>query len=267
VRTVTLIDRGWCSECAAGSAGCNASHSIEAAAATLEALKCDESLWPRIEREDTPVAFALPIDHAQEAGHLDRRAFFGAFVKRVASAAQTAPVERVKAGPGARLPSPTIRESRQRFAKNVNRLAAEAGVRVPAAIVPYIAVGPGCDHSGMCAAVCPSGALRRYDDEEAALTGLEFEAELCIACGVCAERCPSQALRMRPGGEIGEALPEAPVRLTRFARRQCARCGEGFVSQSGQSECASCMKDHALFASLFPAFSREAQPSAEADRC
>lgn len=265
-RRIQLIDRGWCSECVAGRSGCSASRAVEEASAIVAALGCEESLWPTVEREDTPVAFAVALNDVEDAEPVGRRAFFGALVKRVASAAQAVPAEPVKAGSDARLTSPTLRHARQRFAENVRRLAGEVGARVPAAVFPQVTIAAGCDNSGICAAVCPSGALRRYDDDEGAVAGLEFAAGLCIACGVCVERCPSQALRMRPAGDIGEDLPEAPLKLTRFARRQCTRCGEAFVSTSGRSECGSCTKEHALFASLFPVFSRTAQRSAESDR-
>lgn len=264
-RPLTLIDRGWCAECAAGSTGCNASRAIEETAATLEALECDESLWPRIERVDTPVAFALPIENAYDSEPLGRRAFFGALVKGMALAAQAAPLERVTAGPHARLPSPTIRSRRQRFANNVRRVAAEAGVRVPAVIFPQVEVASGCDNHGLCAAVCPSAALRMYNDGDGA-TGLEFEPELCIACEACAEHCPSQAIRVRPTGDTRHELPDAPIRLTRFARQQCSRCAESFVGQTGESECGSCKKDRALFGSLLPVFSRTRNFSAEQQR-
>lgn len=264
-RPVQLIDRGWCAACPAGSTGASVSQAIEEATAVLDAMGCSESVWPRLERIDTPSALALAINSGQDIEPLGRRAFFDSFVKRMVSAAQAVPVERAKAGPDARSASPTIRINRQRFANTVRRVAAETGVRVPAVIFPQVEVASGCDNHGLCAAVCPSAALRMYNDEDGA-TGLEFEPELCIACEACAEHCPSQAIRVRRNGEMGVRLAEEPTRLTGFARQQCSRCAGSFVGQTGESECGSCKKDRALFGSLFPVFSRTRNFSAEQQR-
>jgi ferredoxin len=50
-----------------------------------------------------------------------------------------------------------------------------------------------CTGDGLCAEVCPKGALEVVD--EAAAT-VEERAGLCISCGQCVAVCPTEALRM-----------------------------------------------------------------------
>lgn len=193
---------------------------------------------------------------ALDTAPLARRAFFGELVKRIHSAAQPKPTQGAQADRAARQASPLLRSTRRRFANSIRSLAAEAGKRIPAAIFPQVHLAAGCDHNGLCAAVCPSQALRLYRDDDGA-TGIEFEAELCIACAVCAEHCPSQAIRVRAAGDLGDGLPEAPTRLTRFATLRCHRCSENFIGAAGETECRSCKTGRTLVASLFPTLSRD----------
>lgn len=253
-RPVRLIDRGWCAACPAGGAGFCAAGAVEAASAVLDALGCEQSVWPRVERMDTPLAHALDVRGGDDSELLGRRAIFGAFARRVAAAAKAEAPKRVRAGPKARHASPSVQAARRRFAHGVRRLSERATASLPAIVFPELQIDSSCDHSGLCAAVCPSGALRTYQDEDAA-TGLEFEAALCVACGICAERCPSRAIRVRPAGNATGELRDVPERLTRFSMRHCGRCGETFVGKGGESKCESCKTDRALFASLFPALS------------
>lgn len=263
-RPLQLIDRGWCGACPAGGTAFCGSHAVEEASAVLGAIGCPENTWPRIDRVHTSLALALAMRSDSDPEPMGRRAFFTALVKRGASAAPVKPAQRARAGRTGQQASPLIRRTRRRFANSIRSLAAEAGMRIPATVFPQVRVAAGCGHNRLCASVCPSGALRRYHDDDGT-TGLEFEAELCIACGACSERCPSRAVHLRPAGAPGDRLPDAPTRLTRFATRRCSRCSENFIGAAGETECESCKTGRALVASLFPVFSREPNRTAEKD--
>lgn len=263
-RPVHAIDRGWCGACVAGGAGFGGTQAVEEAGAVLAAIGCAESLGPQVVRCPAPWSNALPLRSERDAEALGRRAFFGAWVKRVAAAAQPVPSGGVAASRAARCVSPTIRSLRRSYADAIARLSHPAARRAPAALFPQLLVAAGCDNQGLCAAVCPSGALRPYHDDEGT-TGLQFEAELCIACGLCVERCPTRAIALRPAGAIDAEWPAAAARLTRFSEQGCSRCGANFVGKPGASVCAPCRAERRLVASLFPAFSREPKRAAEKD--
>ncbi|MEN6341017.1 MAG: 4Fe-4S binding protein [Methanospirillum sp.] len=68
-------------------------------------------------------------------------------------------------------------------------------------LVDFIEVGDGCTHCGVCAAVCPVGAI---DPDDSA----RVETARCITCCACIKRCPAGARTMKPG-----LVMDASVRL------------------------------------------------------
>jgi Fe-S-cluster-containing hydrogenase component 2 len=101
--------------------------------------------------------------------------------------------------------------------------------------------------------VCPSGALRRF--EEPGFQGLEFDAAACVSCGVCVIVCPEQALRLEPRHPD---LPDpAPEHITRHALTVCSRCDAEFTASAGNEFCPACRKNVGLFTHGFSARSNE----------
>lgn len=125
--------------------------------------------------------------------------------------------------------------------------------RLPEGAVPELRSSNACANHGVCAAVCPTGALRRF--EEPGFTGLEFDAAECFACGACVVVCPKEALGLEARG-TGEA-PAKLERITRHAMRACARCDDEFAGRGEDELCPACRKDVALFKTGFPARSEE----------
>lgn len=58
--------------------------------------------------------------------------------------------------------------------------------------VDFVAVGNECRQCGLCADICPVGAV---DPENSSL----IDIELCITCCACIKNCPQQARTMKPG--------------------------------------------------------------------
>ncbi len=68
--------------------------------------------------------------------------------------------------------------------------------------VDFIAVGDGCLQCGLCADICPVGAIDPHD-------AASIDIEKCLTCCACIKRCPQQARTMRPG-----PVMDASIRLT-----------------------------------------------------
>lgn len=89
--------------------------------------------------------------------------------------------------------------------------AAEPGATVDTtglgAGVPHVSAA--CDGCGVCAAFCPTAALRLRSDEDGHAT-LLVDARACVACGLCETICPQGAVtvarevsaRELPGAEV-----------------------------------------------------------------
>lgn len=60
----------------------------------------------------------------------------------------------------------------------------------------YRSIRRSCTHCGLCAAVCPSGALKRRDDGI-----VTVEPEKCIGCKYCYQACPYNIPRFADEGE------------------------------------------------------------------
>jgi ferredoxin len=75
-------------------------------------------------------------------------------------------------------------------------------------IVDFIAVNDLCSQCGVCAEVCPVGAI---DSQDSAM----INQEKCITCCACIKRCPQNARTMKPG-----LVKDAAKRLNTLYKEQ-----------------------------------------------
>jgi ferredoxin len=80
-----------------------------------------------------------------------------------------------------------------------------------------------CTMCGLCAAVCPTEAIRF--DQDAVTATLDLVRPACIGCDHCATICPERALSVERGVDLGH-LGETPQPLKRSVLARCRRCGE-----------------------------------------
>ena len=125
--------------------------------------------------------------------------------------------------------------------------------RLALGVVPVLRAADACVGHGVCASVCPTGALRRF--EEPGLTGIEFDAGECFACGACVVVCPEEALSL--DSRSAGAASARPARITHHALRTCARCDDEFTARGENELCPACRKDVGLFTTGFSARSDE----------
>lgn len=93
-----------------------------------------------------------------------------------------------------------------------------------------VAVDPSqCIACGVCAANCPTGALRAK--EEAGVFRLTFSHVSCVACQLCFKVCPQRprALTVAAGLDWGR-ISQPPEVLYEEMMTRCQSCGEPFTS-------------------------------------
>lgn len=239
-----LIDRGWCTQCRAGGATHPARAALDEVARLLRACDLQAQEQPRLVHRPLPAALmpaAIPEPATEE--RIGRRDFFRRFAAETAQAIPAAApiVPRKRRGSDFPLPK------RERFLAALTALAHTPVERLPAAVLPGLTLAAGCDHLGVCAGMCPTGALQLYEAD--AHAGLLFEPRDCVACGLCAQACPAHAIEVRPAGS-----PEAKAAahaVTRFPLARCEGCLTPFAAVQDATLCPACRRSRSMSQQLF----------------
>ena len=223
--TIEIVDRRWCADCPAGGTPYPPG---AAARARLAQLFEEMGIAQREPRLVAQPAEARLRDDAVTLRH-SRRAFLRGLVEPGAATESAAPVEK-----GAR---------RAAMMSMLHRIAERDAVPLPSSAFPAVRIDERCRDHRLCVGVCPTAALAGYEDER---SGVEFEAERCIACGACVTVCPEHASVLLAAG--AGALPAVRERLTAHSMRACSRCDTGFAAAGDSEElCLACCKDVRLF--------------------
>lgn len=264
-RPIRIMDRGWCRGCeASGEEAHVAAPLVRTVNELLAAAGVPESDWVTLQAaplSEKRRPHEIP-DTSVVSRSLDRRAFLSGLGRQIAAAAQE--VRTLDEGQAA-IPVVLDRRSKvwpaERSARlaALSRLARRKGGALPPSLFPSIRVGPGCDNHGVCAALCPTGALQTYD--AGTVNGLQFTAHLCIACGLCEAKCPEQALDFVPEGD--GRVPDAVVNLTAFEVRECFDCGRSHAARDDDSSgaddaelpaCPACRRSRGFARAAFGEF-------------
>lgn len=232
-RAIHLLDRGYCGGCAVG-AGIRVQRSTLTEVRTLlfesgvplERLPCITFLPAR-----TPPAPSIP-ESASEIP-MGRRTFFRGLLGGVARGAEQMVNAPVMTDDPIVLRETNPPIDRLRTVTALGNIARRHGRNLPSQAVPRLSLGE-CSGHGVCAKVCPTGALQRVERESAA--ELKFLAARCISCGQCATTCPDKAIRVSPTG--GTAAVEV---LARWSAATCSECQETFYGSAGDV-CPVCTK-------------------------
>lgn len=239
---VTIKDRGWCNECGVAKHPEPWRANLDEAKSILAAI--DPALADQLDVEQSPLL-------QQRAGPImsslrpDRRVARRDFLRRLlGSVSAHGPAESRRIVFGRGLVRPFRRE---RILAVVSVLAARRHASVPAALTPKVKIADGCELHGVCAAICPTGALRKVDARNNAMESeirIEFDGALCIACGECQHACPGKALSLWNHGDGLTAA--APVTLASRRSATCGRCGAQFTVldevPNGDGACFACRR-------------------------
>lgn len=238
-RPIHFLDRNGCANCPAGP-GIATFHAALAETRTLlTACGVADALLPASTFHPSRQALTPSIPTAASALPLGRRSFLR---NLVGGTARTIDAAKAAATPAVDivLRREILPVSHLRTTAALGRIAQRHGRPAPVRILPQLSVAD-CDAHGICARVCPTGALQRHEAADGTGAELRFNAALCVACGQCARICPDRALRLSPEG--GQAGSET---LIRWLAQACATCGETFYGTTGDT-CPACRKEQDLF--------------------
>lgn len=97
-----------------------------------------------------------------------------------------------------------------------------------------------CTACGVCARVCPTGALQ-FEREAESRYRLAFSAPDCIGCELCAHVCAPGALVVEPAPSFQHVFGRAmPVVLRQGELLRCEQCQAWFAAQPGTRRCPTC---------------------------
>lgn len=253
-RPLRIIDRGACGRCPAGGASHSAARIIERLDEVLDACAWPEEQRPSVEFRALPHAkLTVLTAPAAPLANSGRRGFLLCRTKARSAAPPAHPIQR-----RARLRMPVRLPERERVWKMAAALANQRGMPAPAMLLPRLVVSGGCRNHGVCASLCPTGALTRYADDWA--SGLRFDAHRCLACGACVASCPEHAVSLVAQAN-DQAVPAAPERLTAFASRACRRCLNAFSDIAEAELCPECRRAESLARNLFGTALANRKPS------
>lgn len=239
------LDDSPCATCAIGQAHKLILRAAQAANALLESFDRPGRirLLSQAGDERRGDRARLPVDRAAP-NSLARRDLFARF-KRFGEDA----VSQATAPQSA---EPCLPPARQRLLRQVERWTPPPAAMLALDFIPFAAVqvdGDACSACGLCAALCPTHALRldtgAAGQEERRTVGraakpadqvewrLNFRPAACIDCGICARACPEQAVsyaeHLLAGSLSGDELTLAGGRMT-----SCASCGTVVAIQAQQ---------------------------------
>jgi Fe-S-cluster-containing hydrogenase component 2 len=246
---VAIANHGWCETCPVGCTGEPWGTAVAEVRALLASV--DAGLPDRIRVEDFPVdaARALPVlpalrpDRAEKQ-KLGRRDLLRGIIGAAEPKDTLAESRRVIEGRGL-----VTSIARERVMDQIGALVNERGQTLPSALFPAVKVAEACGLHAVCAAICPSGALRL--DLTSSTMALSFDATDCISCGECQRACPTNALNLWPDGD--GTLPEGRITLVDRSRRTCNGCGDSFAVLATDTEnhlCPICQKSVGLMRAM-----------------
>lgn len=109
------------------------------------------------------------------------------------------------------------------------------------AILAEIEVSSKCTACGVCATLCPTGALtQEWIDNQFCLN---FKPSLCTNCRVCVETCMPEAIRIKETALLNHLMDDKEIKVFDAKRKTCPVCQMNFIG--GDSDiCPLCINRH-----------------------
>lgn len=100
-----------------------------------------------------------------------------------------------------------------------------------------IRVNLNCNLCAVCVKACPTGALKKYEDDSKVV--LKHIIDYCVKCGLCIEICPQGALEHSDTIELSNFNRRKTKDLMEVPKGICRECGKDFIVK-GSLICFSC---------------------------
>lgn len=110
------------------------------------------------------------------------------------------------------------------------------------AILAEVEVTSECTACGVCAALCPTGAITQTQTDDRFY--LSFRPDLCTNCQVCAKACMHKAINIKESALLNLLLEQKEVRLFEGKRKACAICKLDFIDKGSADICPLCIDRH-----------------------
>lgn len=114
-------------------------------------------------------------------------------------------------------------------------LEIQAKIKIP---FQALLVSDSCTSCGVCAAICPQGALTKRQKGET--IQLVLEAVKCVQCNRCIEICQPQALSLGIK-QFDSLLLHGKILLHEGSPRYCSSCGKQIFDNSEPPLCLACL--------------------------
>jgi ferredoxin len=96
-----------------------------------------------------------------------------------------------------------------------------------------------CTACGVCAAVCPTGAIEQAPEDGHQV--LSFKSSACTNCSLCEEACPERAVAFEERRDLADILDDRWKVVARIRLTWCSLCGET-LPHRGAEMCPTCDK-------------------------
>ncbi len=129
----------------------------------------------------------------------------------------------------------------------------------------WLSVSEACTACGICARICPTGALRfgKYAGETA--FQLTFQAANCVGCDMCLHVCAPSAISLDHDPTFARIFSQENVIVRAGGLIKCKKCGALTVAQPGVELCPFCefRRTHPFGSMLPPGLKNIRPPSAQ----
>lgn len=184
---------------------------------------------------------------AEETG--SRREFLGALREQAANVMTSALplISEDESGPvatGRERPANRKREALLGSLRTLaeKRKAQPLSVSAGESMTAELAINSCCTACGVCAAVCPAGALTQENIGPSIV--ISFQAALCVNCGVCAKVCGPGAIEENKTVVLSTILDAQSIELFSAIRQECRICRLDFVGEGVDGICPLCVDQH-----------------------
>jgi len=132
--------------------------------------------------------------------------------------------------------------SRQLLAKILPHLGKPTMPRIEADGLPFapIEIASNCAACGLCARLCPTGALA-FNSEDGHFV-LNFTLLHCLDCGICSLICPTGSVAFAEQIETADLIDPSPKALLAGELAQCSQCGIPCAKAENETLCFVCRK-------------------------